>query len=75
MVMFEPSGASNDPWSGQRPTSPTGSERSLGSGEDLATPTSTTGRLGTDVTRMPDAPAPTADETTWAAGATGATGS
>ena len=72
----------NDPWAGQRPTSPMSDgrqrstsampdERSLGSGEDLATPTSSSGRLGTDVTRTPDVPPAPAGDTTRVAGATG----
>jgi hypothetical protein len=73
--MIKAAGA-NDQWAGQRPMTPMRDDASLGTGEDLATPMSTTGQLGTEVSRIPDAPdAPTVQQSPWAAGAAGATGS
>jgi len=73
--VIKAAGSNDDPWAGQRP-SPMSGDRSLGSGEDLATPASTTGRLGTDVSRVDVPPAPTtAEGSPWATGASGATGS
>lgn len=60
----------DDRWSGQRPIM----QGSLGSGEDLERAQRTAGpALGTDVTRLPDAPSGAG--TTWAPGTAGATGS
>ena len=64
--------AGQDQWSGQRPA-PISDQMSLGTGEDLEPMTRPATALGTDVTRLPDAPS--AEETAWAAGSTGATGS